>query len=284
MKEREDQMKKVSLWLVATPIGNRGDMSPRGVEVLKEVDFIAAEDTRTSGILLSSFDIHKPMISYFDHNRRAHGGKILARLMEGETCALITDAGMPAVSDPGEDLVKECLDAGLRVSAVPGPCAFVTALAMSGFPSRRFSFEGFLPVAKKEKITLLESLKNDPRTLIFYEAPHRLKDTLLEFEAVFGADRRIACVREITKIYEECVRSTIAEAVLRYDSVAPRGEFVLVLEGYIAGEIPPPDEDQIISLWRKKSREGLGKSAAAKAISKEYSLPKQEVYDLIKNL
>ena len=277
-------MEKVSLWLVATPIGNRGDFAPRALEVLNDVDFIAAEDTRNSGMLLSSFGIKKPMISYFDHNRKAHGEKILARLKAGESCALITDAGMPAVSDPGEDLVSDCIELGLRVSAVPGPCAFVTALAMSGLPSRRFTFEGLLPTVKKEKTALFETLKTEPRTMIFYEAPHRLKDTLSEFEAVFGSDRRIACVREITKIYEECIRSTLSQAVARYQNTDPRGEFVLVVEGCTAEDLPAPDEDQILALWREKAAEGLGKSAAAKAIAKEYSLSKQEVYDLIKEL
>ncbi len=277
-------MEQVSLWLVATPIGNRGDFSPRAVEVLNSVDFIAAEDTRNSGTLLSTFGIKKPMISYFDHNRKAHGEKILARLKAGEVCALITDAGMPAVSDPGEDLVSDCIQAGLRVSAVPGPCAFVTALAMSGLPSRRFTFEGFLPTVKKEKKALFEALKTEERTMIFYEAPHRLKETLQEFETVFGGNRRIACVREITKIYEECIRSTIAQAVARYETTDPRGEFVLVVEGASPDEIAPPDEEQILALWREKAADGLGKSAAAKAIAKEYNLSKQEVYDLIKEL
>ncbi len=277
-------MEKVSLWLVATPIGNRGDLSPRALEVLNEVDFIAAEDTRNSGTLLSSFGLKKPMISYFDHNRKAHGEKILARLKAGECCALITDAGMPAVSDPGEELVSDCIESGLRVSAVPGPCAFVTALAMSGLPSRRFTFEGFLPTVKKEKTALFESLKTESRTMIFYEAPHRLRESLAEFESVFGGERRIACVREISKIYEECVRSTISEAVCRYQNTDPRGEFVLVVEGYTAEAVPAPDEARIISLWQEKAAEGMGKSAAAKAIAKEYSLSKQEVYDLIKEL
>lgn len=277
-------MDQVSLWLVATPIGNRGDLSPRALEVLGSVDFIAAEDTRNSGILLSAFGIKKPMISYFDHNRKAHGEKILARLKAGETCALITDAGMPAVSDPGEDLVSDCINAHLRVSAVPGPCAFVTALAMSGLPSRRFTFEGFLPTGKKEKKLLLDSLRKESRTMIFYEAPHRLKETLKEFAEVFGEDRRIACVREITKIYEECIRSTLSEAVARYETTDPRGEFVLVIEGASEEELDPPEEKDILSLWQEKQAEGLGKSAAAKAIAKEYGLSKQEVYDLIKEL
>ncbi len=277
-------MKEVSLWLVATPIGNRGDLSPRALEVLNEVDFIAAEDTRNSGTLLSAFGIRKPMISYFDHNRKAHGEKILARLKEGERCALITDAGMPAVSDPGEELVSDCIAAGLRVSAVPGPCAFVTALAMSGLPSRRFTFEGFPPTVKKEKNAWYEALKTEPRTMIFYEAPHRVKQTLEEFERVFGPDRSIACVREITKIYEECIRSTVHEALVRFETESPRGEFVLVLEGYQGEDQPALDENQILALWREREAEGMSKSAAAKSIAKEFSLSKQEIYDLIKEL
>ena len=277
-------MEPVALYLVATPIGNRGDLSPRALEILSSVDFIAAEDTRNSGTLLASFGIHKPMISYFDHNRRAHGEKILARLKAGETCALITDAGMPAVSDPGEDLVSDCIVQGLRVSIVPGPCAFVSALAVSGLPTRRFSFEGFLPTAKNERGALLEELKTETRTLIFYEAPHRLKDTLSEFRDVFGGSRRIACVRELTKIYEEAIRSTLDEAVSRYEATEPRGEFVLVLEGYTPEEAPPPTEDDLVALWQKKQAAGLSKSAAAKEIAKEFSLPKHEVYDLIKDL
>lgn len=277
-------MEPVALYLVATPIGNRGDLSPRAQEILSSVDFIAAEDTRNSGILLASFGIHKPMISYFDHNRRAHGEKILARLKAGETCALITDAGMPAVSDPGEDLVSDCIAQGLRISIVPGPCAFVSALAVSGLPTRRFSFEGFLPTVKKDRKALLEELKTETRTLIFYEAPHRLKDTLAEFRDVFGGARRIACVRELTKIYEESIRSTLDEAVARYETTEPRGEFVLVLEGYTPEDVPPPSEDDLVTLWQKKQEAGLSKSAAAKEIAKEFSLSKHEVYDLIKDL
>ena len=277
-------MDRVSLYLVATPIGNRGDLSPRAQEVLSSVDFIAAEDTRTSGILLSAFGIHKPMISYHDHNRRSHGSKILERLLAGETCALVSDAGMPAVSDPGEDLVAECMDAGLKVSAIPGPCAFVAALAMSGLPTRRFSFEGFLPLVKKERRILLDSLKTESRTLIFYEAPHRIRETLSDFAEVFGPDRRICCVREISKIYEEAVRSTVSQAVGRFNETDPRGEFVLIVEGCLPIAAEAPDEEGILSLWKEKEAEGLGKSAAAKAIAKQYSLSKQEVYDLIKDL
>lgn len=277
-------MENVSLYLVATPIGNRGDLAPRALEILSSVDFIAAEDTRTSGMLLSAFGIKKPMLSYHDHNRREHGEKILARLQAGEVCALVTDAGMPAVSDPGEDLVAECLSAGLRVSAVPGPCAFVTALAMSGLPTRRFSFEGFLPTVKKERRELLEKLKTEERTLIFYEAPHRLKDTLKEFVSVFGGQRRISCVREITKIYEECIRSTLDEAACRYDQTDPRGEFVLVLEGYTPAPQEPAGEDEIVEMWFRLKGDGLAKTAAAKQIAKQCALTKSEVYDMIKDL
>lgn len=277
-------MDHVSLYLVATPIGNRGDFSPRAQEILSSVDFIAAEDTRTSGLLLTAFGIRKPMISYHDHNRRSHGEKILERLLAGETCALISDAGMPAVSDPGEDLVAECMDAGLKVSAIPGPCAFVTALAMSGLPTRRFAFEGFLPLGNKERRTLLETLKPDPRTLIFYEAPHRIKETLTEFAETFGGGRRVSCIREISKIYEESVRSTLDQAVERFSQTAPRGEFVVIVEGYTPEETEAPDEERILALWREKAAEGMGKSAAAKAIAKQYALSKQEVYDLIKDL
>lgn len=277
-------MKPVSLYLVATPIGNRGDLSPRAAEILSSVDFIAAEDTRTSGILLSAMGIRKPMISYHEHNRRAHGEKILARLRSGETCALVSDAGMPAISDPGEDLVAECIAADLRVSAIPGPCAFVTALAMSGLSARRFSFEGFLPTGNKERFQRLDALKTDERTLIFYEAPHRLRDTLNDFAEIFGEERRIACVREISKIYEESLLSTLGQAISRYEQTDPRGEFVLILEGCHSQEKPAPDREQILELWREKAAEGMGKSAAAKAIAKEFSLPKQEIYDLIKDL
>lgn len=275
---------KISLYLVATPIGNRNDFSPRAQEVLSEVDFIAAEDTRTSGILLSGFGIRKPMVSYFDHNRKAHGALILSRLKAGETCALISDAGMPAISDPGEDLVSDCFDAGLRVSAVPGPCAFVTALAMSGLPTRRFSFEGFLPAGKKERRMLYDSLKQDPRTLIFYEAPHRLTETLMEFSAEFGGQRRICCIREISKIYEEALRSTVGEALLHFTETPPRGEFVLVLEGASPAVPAPPDRETLIILCQEKQRSGMTKSAAAKEIAQVYGIPKRDVYDLIKDL
>lgn len=277
-------MDKISLYLVATPIGNRGDLSPRAVEILSSVDFIAAEDTRTSGLLLSAFDIHKPMISYHLHNRRAHGEMILARLLQGEVCALVTDAGMPAVSDPGEDLVADCIANGLRVSAVPGPCAFVTALAMSGLPTRRFSFEGFLPVSQKERLLFLDSLREEMRTLIFYEAPHRLRETLADLCSAFGGTRRICCVREISKIYEEAILSTISEAIERYAEKEPRGEFVLIVEGYTADPPQEPKPEDILARWYELEALGVRTSAAAKTIAKEFSVPKQTVYDLIKDL
>ena len=277
-------MDHVSLYLVATPIGNRGDMSERAKEILASVDFIAAEDTRTSGILLTGYGIKKPMVSYFDHNRRAHGEMILSRLEAGETCALISDAGMPGISDPGEDLAAACHARGLKVSAIPGPCAFVTALAMSGLPTRRFAFEGFLPQENKPRRILLDELKNDPRTLLFYEAPHRLAATLAEFAEVFGEDRRICCVREISKCYEEAILSTLSDAVARTAAVPPRGEFVLVLEGSKPAAAVRPSDDVLLEQFRIKSGEGLSKSLAAKEIAREYGMTKRDVYDLIKDL
>lgn len=276
--------KKVSLYLVATPIGNRGDFSPRAQEILSSVDFIAAEDTRTSGVLLSGFGIKRPMVSYFDHNRRTHGEKILARLKNGETCALITDAGMPAISDPGEDLVAMCHAEGLTVSAVPGPCAFVTALALSGLPTRRFAFEGFLPTEKKPRRQLLEELKNETRTLIFYEAPHRVRDTLAEFRETFGGDRRICCVRELTKIYEEALLSTLDEACARAEQTEPRGEFVLVLQGAAEKEPVAFDEKLLFDVFREKAATGMTKTAAAKEIAREYGWNRREIYEKIKDL
>ena len=272
----------VSLYLVATPIGNRGDLSERAKQILASVDFIAAEDTRTSGVLLTGYGIKKPMVSYFDHNRRAHGTMILSRLEAGETCALITDAGMPAVSDPGQELVAECREKGLRVSAIPGPCAFVTALAMSGLPSRRFSFEGFLPQENKPRRALLDELKNDPRTLLFYEAPHRLLATLEEFARVFGEDRRICCVREITKMYEDSVLCTVEQAVEHFRLTPPRGEFVLVLEG-AAPVSETPGREEIVARYRSMSAV-MPKSAAAKEIARLYGMSKRDVYEQIKDL
>lgn len=218
------------LYLVGTPIGNLQDLTLRATEVLKEVDFIAAEDTRVSKKILNYLNIVKPMVSYYEHNRRARGEEILKRIQTGETCALVTDAGMPAISDPGEDLVAICAENGIEVLVIPGPCAAICALAVSGLPSGRWCFEGFLSTAKKSRREHLDALKTETRTMIFYEAPHKLKATLQDFYTIFG-DRRIALSRELTKIHEECLRMTLSEAVAYYETVTPKGEFVLIVEG-----------------------------------------------------
>ena len=228
-----------TLYLVATPIGNLGDFSPRAVETLETVDFIAAEDTRVSIKLLNHFEIKKPLVSYHEHNHITAGQAILARLLAGESCALVTDAGTPAVSDPGEDLVRLCAENDVEVLSIPGCCAAVNALAVSGLPTGRFTFEGFLTVNKKSRRERLESLKTEERTMIFHEAPHKLLTTLEDMTAVFGADRRIALCRELTKLHEETRRCTLGEAIAYYNENTPKGEFVLVLAG-----AEPPKERQ----------------------------------------
>ncbi len=219
-----------TLYLVGTPIGNLGDFSPRAVETLRQADFIAAEDTRVTMKLLNRFEIKKPLVSYYEHNRAASGARILERLLAGESCALVTDAGMPAISDPGEDVVRESAAAGVPVVAVPGPSAVVTALAMSGLPTGRFTFEGFLSVTKKSRFEHLDSLRGEKRTMVFYEAPHKLLRTLKDMLEIFG-DRRVALCREMTKLHEECVRTTLSGALKLYETEPPRGEYVLVLAG-----------------------------------------------------
>ena len=219
------------LYLVATPIGNLGDFSPRAVETLASVDFIAAEDTRVSVKLLNHFEIKRPLVSYHEHNHVTAGRAVLARLMAGESCALVTDAGTPAVSDPGEDLVRLCAENGVEVLAVPGCCAAVNALAVSGLPTGRFTFEGFLSTNKKERREHLGSLAGERRTMIFHEAPHKLRTTRDDLCAAFGSERRIALCRELTKLHEETMRTTLGGAVDYYRENAPRGEYVLVLAG-----------------------------------------------------
>lgn len=218
------------LILAGTPIGNLGDISERFAQTLNQADFIAAEDTRVTLRLLNHLGIKKPLISYFEHNKRDHGETILRRMQEGACCVLVSDAGMPAISDPGEDLVAQCAERGIPVSVVPGPCAAVSALSVSGLPSGRFCFEGFLSVNRKNRREHLESLLNESRTMIFYEAPHKLRATLRDLLAAFG-DRRVALVRELTKIHEEVIRTTLAQAAAYYRENTARGEFVLVVEG-----------------------------------------------------
>ena len=231
-----------TLYLVATPIGNLGDFSPRAAETLGAVDFIAAEDTRVSVKLLNHFQIKKPLVSYHEHNHAAAGQAILQRLLAGESCALVTDAGTPAISDPGEDLVRLCAENGVEVLSIPGCCAAVNALAVSGLPTGRFTFEGFLTVNKKSRRERLDSLKNEERTMIFHEAPHKLRATLEDLRETFGPDRRVALCRELTKLHEETVRTTLGEAAAYYQENTPKGEYVLVVAG------SPPRETAAVTL------------------------------------
>lgn len=269
-----------TLYIVGTPIGNLGDLSPRALETLETVDFIAAEDTRVTLKLLNHFEIKKPLISYFEHNRREKGEVIVERMKAGESCALVTDAGMPAISDPGEDLVNLCHSYGIPVQAVPGPTAFATALALSGLPVGRFTFEGFLSVNKPSRRTHLQSLENETRTMVFYEAPHKLIRTLADLHNAFG-DREIALVREITKIHEEVIRTTLSKAVTLYDEAhPPKGEFVLVVTGKPQREAAVSLEDAVA---RAKAllESGLAPSAAAKQAAKETGFKKGELYQAL---
>ena len=222
------------LYLVGTPIGNLGDFSPRAMQVLSDADFIAAEDTRVTMKLLNHFDIRKPLVSYFEHNKYASGAKILERIIAGESCALVTDAGMPAISDPGEELVRLCAESGVEVLVVPGPAALVSAVALSALPSGRFCFEGFLSTSNKSRREHLDSLRGEKRTMIFYESPYRVVKTLTQFVEVFGPERHCSACREISKIHEESVRGTLVEVLAHFTETEPRGEFVIVVEGYEA--------------------------------------------------
>ena len=268
------------LTLVGTPIGNLSDFSPRAIEALQNCDFIAAEDTRVTLKLLNHFGIQKPLVSYHEHNKRERGEHLCARLLGGENGVLVSDAGMPAISDPGEDLVDLCHQKGIPVGVVPGPTAVCSALALAGLPTGRFTFEGFLDVNKKPRRAHLESVQNEIRTMVFYEAPHKLKGTLEDLLKVLG-DRRIALVREITKIHEEVIRTTLSEACARYEQEAPRGEFVIVVEGAapVAKEAATPEE--AAALARAYMDEGMSPSEAAKTAGAECGLKKGEVYRLI---
>lgn len=281
--EEKNKVEKSVLYLVATPIGNLADITERALKVLSEVDFVAAEDTRNSGLLLSRLGLKKPMVSYHDHNRAERGPEIIERLKNGESCALISDAGMPAISDPGEDLVALCAIEGIKVSIIPGACAAVSALALSGLSTRRFSFEGFLPAAGKERKKRLTDISKDERTLIIYEAPHRLKKTLAELAEYFGGDRRIALCRELTKLNEEILRFTIAGAIEYYESTEPRGEYVLVIEG--APEASEEEESlNIADRAAVLMAGGMSQKDAIKTIVKETGLPKNKVYaEVLKN-
>lgn len=266
------------LHLVGTPIGNLGDLSPRAQQVLAEVDFIAAEDTRVTLKILNHLCIKKPLVSYFEHNRAKSGQQILQRLLAGESCALVTDAGMPAISDPGEDLVKLCAENGVEVVAVPGPSACVTALALSGLPTGRFTFEGFLSTAKRSRFEHLESLKTEKRTMIFYEAPHKLIPTLRDMQTYFGPERRIALCRELTKLHEETVRTTLGEAAAYYRDNAPRGEYVLVVGGAAKKSAPALTREEAVARVRALRAQGLRLKDAAAQAAEETGFSKNDLY------
>lgn len=281
--QNEDKNKIVGgvLYLVATPIGNLSDMSHRALKVLSEVDIVAAEDTRNTGKLLAYFGISKPMISYFEHNKRERGEVILEKLMEGNSVALVTDAGTPAISDPGEDLVRLCAENGVTVTSIPGCCAVINALALSALATGRFCFEGFLSTNKNERNDRLNEIKNDTRTTIFYEAPHKLVKTLEDLFSAFG-DRKISLCRELTKLNEEVMRTTLSGALEYYSVNSPRGEYVLVVEGSTKN-----DND---AFWVNMSvedhvdfyvKQGMKKMDAIKSVAKDRDLPKNEIYKIV---
>ena len=267
------------LYLVPTPIGNLGDISERMAETMAEVDFIAAEDTRVSVKLLNHLEIKKPMVSYHRHNCDVAGQAILRRLLEGESCALVTDAGTPAISDPGEDLVALCAAHDVDVIAIPGPCALITALSISGLPTARFTFEGFLPMNKKNRRAHLESLRQEQRTMIFYEAPHKVTDTLDDFLAVFGGERRISLCRELTKLHEEVIRTTLEAAVAYFREKEPRGEFVLVVEG-AQPETVEADPDAALARVEQLREQGMSLKDASAQAAAEFGMKKRQLYDM----
>ena len=268
------------LYLVPTPIGNLGDISQRCRQTLEQADFIAAEDTRVSLKLLNHLGIKKSLVSYYEHNKTFKGTVIVDRILAGETCALVSDAGSPAISDPGEDLVKQCAEAGITVIAIPGPCAAITALSISGQATGRFCFEGFLSTAKKSRKEHLESLKTEQRTMIFYEAPHKLLSTLEDMRDTFGADRSISLCRELTKLHEEVVRTTLGEAVEKYTETPPKGEFVLIIAGAEPEVEEVPTETDAAAYLAKLLESGLSRKDAIKQTAKDLGLPKNVVYDL----
>ena len=268
------------LYLVPTPIGNLGDISQRCRETLEAADFIAAEDTRVTLKLLNHLGIKKSLVSYYEHNKAAQGSRIVERILSGETCALVSDAGSPAISDPGEDLVKQCAGAGIPVCAIPGPCAAITALSISGQATGRFCFEGFLSTAKKSRREHLESLKSEQRTMIFYEAPHKLLTTLSDMAEVFGGDRPMSLCRELTKLHEEVVRTTLSEALERYTENPPKGEFVLIVAGAKPEEKEIPSETDAAARLAELIAQGLSRKDAVKQAAKELGLSKNAVYEI----
>ncbi len=267
------------LYLVPTPIGNLGDISLRCRQTLEQADFIAAEDTRVTLKLLNHLGIKKSLVSYFEHNKTQKGDLIVERILSGETCALVSDAGSPAISDPGEELVKQCAAAGITVCAIPGPCAVITALSISGQSTGRFCFEGFLSTAKKSRREHLESLRSETRTMIFYEAPHKLLQTLTDMAEVFGPERPISLCRELTKLHEEVIRITLQDAIALYTNQPPKGEFVLVVAGCVPEEKPAATQQDAVERVEALVSEGLSRKDAIKQAAKELDLPKNVVYD-----
>ncbi len=270
-----------TLYLVATPIGNLADLSERALKVLSEVDFVAAEDTRNSGLLLSRFGISKPMLSYFEHNKRERGEIIAERLEKGESCALVTDAGTPAISDPGEDIVRLCAQRGIPVTSIPGACAAITALTLSALPTGRFAFEGFLSGNKTDRRERFDELVNERRTMLFYEAPHHLRQTLSDMAAVFGQDRPVTLCRELTKLNEEIHRTTLGDAVAYYTEKDPRGEYVLVVGGRTDVPQTPDYPEDIAAHVALLEENGLSRMDAIKACAKVRGVPKSEIYNAV---
>ena len=267
-----------TLYLVATPIGNLGDFSPRAVETLRQADFIAAEDTRVSVKLLNHFDIKKPLVSYHEHNRAAAGEAIVQRLLSGEVCALVTDAGTPAISDPGEDLVRLCAENGITVQSIPGCCACITALAVSGLPTGRFTFEGFLSANRKERREQLGELLGETRTMVFHEAPHKLRPTLADMLEILG-DRPVALCRELTKLHEETMRTTLQGAADYYRDNEPRGEYVLVVGGVSRREGPAMTMEEGVARVLALREGGMRMKDAVRQVSADTGLNKNELYD-----
>lgn len=283
MDNTKNKVESSTLYLVATPIGNLADVSDRAKKVLSEVSFVAAEDTRNSFKLLSALGIQAELVSYHEHNKHSSGERIIARLLSGESCALITDAGMPAISDPGEDIVRLAADAGIKVTVVPGACAAVSALSLSGLSTSKFVFEGFLPVKGSERKKRLDLLAKEERTMIVYEAPHKLKNTLEDLMKVFGEERKISLCRELTKLNEEIERTTLGEAVKRYNEKEPRGEYVLIIEGGtqksdsdFSSLSPEEHIERYIAL-------GMSKMDAIKQAARDRGVPKSELYKLVTN-
>ena len=280
MTEEKNKVMGGTLYVVATPIGNLADISERALKVLSEVDFIAAEDTRNTWRLLTHFGIEATLVSYHEHNKYEKGREIVSRLQSGESCAIVTDAGTPAISDPGEDLVALCAECGVPVTSIPGACAMITALTLSGLPTARFVFEGFLPVPKKERRERLSALAKETRTFILHEAPHKLRTTLDDLTATLGETRRISLCRELTKTYEEVLRMTLGEAVTYYTEREPRGEYVLVIEGgcgesceHALGAMSAIDR---VAYHMEK---GMSKKEAIRTAAHECGISKNELYD-----